>query len=308
VPEALALALSGKAGNLATRKQVAATLALARNAVTAETAGAAKGFAALAARPDATAWLPKESPMEETPAAKPVLGPSVPAKGILVKSGDSIAFLGDSITRLGAQELGFINLVIKGLEVAGVPDVGKVPAGWDGQHSGDMLGRVDKLIAQPNVKILTVSCGVNDVWGYDWGRGVRLRDYRRNVRGIYDKAAASNVLVVAMTPTLIQEDPRFEKNLILAPYVDFIRAEAALRKLPLADCNAAEMEALSAFPPDGTQRHFTYDGVHPVWEGNKLIARTLLGALGVPGARLPEIEKAWELMKQSAEKQGQTKK
>lgn len=213
--------------------------------------------------------------------------------GVLVKDGETIAFLGDSITRLGGEKNGYIDLVLKGLEIAGVRNVGKVPAGWDGQHAGDMLGRIGGLIGNSEVKFITISCGVNDVWGFDWGRGVQLEEYRRNVCRMYDKAAAAGVQVIAMTPTLIREEPDNEYNRQLDPFADFIRAEAKRRGLPLADCRKAEIEALKSFPPN-SGKHFTYDGVHPVWEGNKLIAREILKALGVPAKYDAAIESAWE--------------
>ena len=163
--------------------------------------------------------------------------------------------------------------------VAGVHNVGKVPAGIDGNHSGDMLGRLGPILSNPEVRILTISCGVNDVWGFDWGRGLMLEEYKANVRAIYDKAARAGVLVVAVTPTLIGEDPASEKNRVLDQFADFIREEAKARGLPLADPRADEIAALKGFPP-GSGLHFTYDGVHPVQAGNELIARSILKALG----------------------------
>jgi lysophospholipase L1-like esterase len=110
-----------------------------------------------------------------------------------------------------------------------------------------------------------------------------LEEYKDNVRTIYDKAARAGVLVVAVTPTLIGEDPTSEKNRVLDQFADFIREEARLRGLPLADPRADEIEALKRFPPD-SGLHFTYDGVHPVKAGNELIARSILRALGAGGA------------------------
>ena len=107
-----------------------------------------------------------------------------------------------------------------------------------------------------------------------------LEEYKENVRAIYDKAARAGVLVVAVTPTLIGEDPSAEKNRVLDQFADFIRDEAKARGLPLADPRADEIEALAKFPPD-SGLHFTYDGVHPVQAGNELIARSILRALGV---------------------------
>lgn len=214
-------------------------------------------------------------------------------RGIRVKDGETIAFLGDSITRLGGGEKGYIALVLKALEVAGVKNVQAVRAGCDGQNAGDMLGRVGGILANEEVKVLTVSCGVNDIWGYDWGRGVELEAYEQNAREIYDKAARRDVLVVPLTPTLIQEDPDNDENRQLNLFADFIRAEAKRRALPLADCRRAEVDALAKLPQMG-ERHFTYDGVHPVAAGHRLIAREVIKALGVPENLKPQIEEAWD--------------
>ncbi|MBQ6245572.1 MAG: SUMF1/EgtB/PvdO family nonheme iron enzyme, partial [Kiritimatiellae bacterium] len=243
----------------------------------------AGGFTTRLAPAEGCAAAPS-SFFEEKMYPKPT--PPVPAplrdasKGPIVRDGETIAFLGDSITRLGAKPGAYIDLVIQGLEKAGVKNVGRHPAGIDGNHAGDMLGRVGTILSDPSVRIMTVSCGVNDVWGFDWGRGQMLEEYKENVRAIYDKAARAGVLVVAVTPTLIGEDPSAEKNRVLDQFANFIREEAKARGLPLADPRADEIEALAKFPPD-SGLHFTYDGVHPVQTGNELIARSILRALGV---------------------------
>ncbi len=247
----------------------------------------AGGFTTRLAPAEGCAVAPS-SFFEEKMYPKPT--PPVPAplrdasKGPIVRDGETIAFLGDSITRLGAKEGGYIDLVIQGLEKAGVKNVGRRPAGIDGNHAGDMLGRLGAILSDPSVRIMTVSCGVNDVWGYDWGRGQTLEEYKANVRAIYDKAARAGVLVVAVTPTLIREDPTNEKNRVLDQFADFIREEAKARGLPLADPRADEVKALAKFTPN-SGLHFTYDGVHPVQAGNELIARSILRALGVADER-----------------------
>lgn len=197
-----------------------------------------------------------------------------------VPNGATIAFLGDSITRLGNDKGSWIDQVTNGLAQAGVKNVDKCPAGWDGQNAGDMAGRVGGLVGNPDVKVMTLSCGVNDIWGFDWNRGVELAEYKRHVRAIYDRAAREGVLVVAMTPTLMRENPNNDYNRLLDQFADFIREEAALRNLPLADCRKAELEFLKGFKPD-TGLHFSMDGVHPVKAGNEIIAREVLRALGV---------------------------
>ena len=68
---------------------------------------------------------------------------------IAVRSGDKIAFLGDSITARGNQPAGYVNMVIETLAANGIKAV-KIPAGISGNKSNQMLNRLDKdAIAKP---------------------------------------------------------------------------------------------------------------------------------------------------------------
>ena len=74
------------------------------------------------------------------------------AQGAAVKSGEKIAFLGDSITAQGAGGPGgYVRLVISGLEANGVK-AEAIPAGISGHKSNQMLERLEKdvLNKKPN--------------------------------------------------------------------------------------------------------------------------------------------------------------
>ena len=212
------------------------------------------------------------------------------AEPVKVKEGDKIAFLGDSITQLGNKPTGYVNLVMKGLEVVGVPAV-KIAAGISGHKSDNMRGRLQKDVLDKNPQWMTLSCGVNDVW--HGARGVPLDAYKANISNILDRCAESGVTVVILTATMIGENPDNDNNKKLAAYNDFLRQEAAARKLPLADLNAQMQELLKTYPPEVKGNKLTADGVHMAWDGNRMMARGILLALGVPEEKIPEIEKAW---------------
>ncbi|MCQ2389414.1 MAG: ADP-ribosylglycohydrolase family protein [Kiritimatiellae bacterium] len=223
-----------------------------------------------------------------------------PPAAPVVKDGDKIAFLGDSITQFGNNPAGYVNMVMKGLELAGVKAV-KIPAGISGHKSNNMLQRVDRDCLAKRPRFMTVSCGVNDVW--HGKNGVPLEDFKRNMSAIFDKAAASNVAVVVLTPTLIGEDANNANNKKLDAYVDWLCAEAARRGLPLADLNAqmryrlldlrrrAEAEGRR---DDG--KLATVDGVHMNFEGNRMMAWGVLRALGVQEKDAERIWNAWRDM------------
>ena len=101
----------------------------------------------------------------------------VPATAISVKSGQKIAFLGDSITAAGARKGGYCQLVIEGLKREGVEGTG-VFAGISGHKSNQMLARLEKDVLSKNPNWMTLSCGVNDGWHGARGASLAKRPIR----------------------------------------------------------------------------------------------------------------------------------
>jgi len=218
---------------------------------------------------------------------------------IVVKDGETVAFMGDSITQQGNGPVGYVNLVMKGLEVAGVKDTKKIPVGISGNKSDQMLARLGKdVLARKDGKRaqwMTLSCGVNDVWHQDRGKGVLLEDYKKNISQILDRCAVSNVNVIVLTATVFEEGTNYAMavhNVKLAPYNDWLRAEAKRRNLPLADLNRAMWDGHAA----DAKARYTRDGVHMLYEGNKLMAWGVLQAMGVPAEKKDAIFAAWDEM------------
>lgn len=212
---------------------------------------------------------------------------------ILVKDGDTLAFLGDSITQSGQKKAdGYVNLTIRALAAEGVR-VKPVKAGISGNKSNDMLARLNRDVLSKKPRWMTLSCGVNDVWHQDSNRGVLLEDYKANITKILDACAASNCTVIVLTATMFEKpqmaaDPH---NVKLAPYNEWLRAEAKRRNLPLADLNAAMWAAHEKDPAV----KLTRDGVHMTAAGDRLMARGVLAAMGVPEGSFAKIEKeAWK--------------
>ena len=207
--------------------------------------------------------------------------------GLLVKSEQKVAFMGDSITAFGwSHPYGYVNLVVRGLANAGVQIV-PVPAGVGGNTSRDMLARLQKSVLDEKPDWLTLSCGVNDVW--HGAAGVDLETYKKNITSIVDQAQKANIQVMILTPTMIQEtDNPFNQK--LGTYIDFLRDLAKERKLPLADLNEEEHETLKAILPD---RHLAADGVHMNPRGDHMMALGVLKAFGLTGAQLAKVEESW---------------
>ena len=233
---------------------------------------------------------------------------------IAVKSGEKIAFLGDSITAGGwGNPAGYVRLVIAGLEANGIK-AEAAPAGISGHKSDQMLARLEKDVLSKKPQWMTLSCGVNDVW--HGLKGVPLDDamaksgtydekvatrgtYKKNITAIIDQAQAAGVKPVMLTATVIQENLASKENGLLAPYNDFLRELAKEKHLPLADLNAMFQERIKAENKPNV-KVFTTDGVHMNIEGNKLMAVGVLQALGLNAAELDKAKASWAPLEAAA--------
>jgi lysophospholipase L1-like esterase len=235
---------------------------------------------------------------------------------IAVKSGEKIAFLGDSITQGGwSNPAGYVRLVIAGLEANGVK-AEPVPAGISGHKSNQMLARLEKDVLSKKPQWMTLSCGVNDVW--HGANGVPLNDaaaaagtftsrpnepekgtYEKNITQIINQAAAAGARPVVLTATVIKEDLGSPENAKLAPYNDFLRKLATEKKLPIADLNAQFQDRIKQLNALG-KNMLTTDGVHMNTDGNKLMATGILKAFGLNDAELKKAESAWKPLEEEA--------
>jgi lysophospholipase L1-like esterase len=231
---------------------------------------------------------------------------------LAVKSGETIAFMGDSITQAGNKKGGYVDLVMSALKSHGL-DVKHIPAGKSGHKSTNMLARLDADVISKKPQWMTLSCGVNDVWhfklvlGKNKFEGVGIEDYKKNITAILDKCQAANIKVMVLTSTMVGEDPSKELNQMMIPYNDFLRQIAKQKGLPLADLNADMQAALKKIPDvpgkpktfgvyfygGDIQNKLTSDGCHMNAEGNKMMARGILRAFGMTDAELAGAEKGW---------------
>ncbi|OQA86344.1 MAG: Esterase TesA precursor [Lentisphaerae bacterium ADurb.Bin242] len=206
----------------------------------------------------------------------------------IVKNGEKIAFLGDSITQFGDRPDGYVRLVMDGLKRAGVNAVA-LPAGVSGNKSNDMLRRLPGVL-EKKPDWLLLSCGVNDV-GHG-KNGVELPDFKKNISAILDQAKAAGVKVMILTPTTHTEQVDSANNRKLAGYCEFLRKEAADRKLLLADLNRKMQDELIA-KKNVRGLKLTIDNLHMNGYGNQMMAAGVLEAFGVTPAEIDGFRKEW---------------
>lgn len=209
---------------------------------------------------------------------------------IPIKSGDRVAFLGDSITQEGkSNPSGYVNLVSSALAANGVK-IEVIGAGISGHKSNQMLDRLERDVLSKKPQWMTLSCGVNDVWHGE--KGVSLDDYKKNITRITDQAQAAGIKVVLLTSTMIGEDQKNPNNLKLVTYNEFLRTLAKEKNLVLADLNAEMQEAVAKANTPG-KNALTGDGVHMAFSGNKMMAAGILKSLGLDAKELAKAQEAW---------------
>jgi lysophospholipase L1-like esterase len=215
---------------------------------------------------------------------------------IAIKSGEKVAFLGDSITQQGkSSPTGYVNLVSDGLAQHGVA-IEVIGAGISGHKSNQMLERLERDVLSKKPQWMTLSCGVNDVW--HGARGVALDEYKKNITSIVEKAQAAGIKVILLTSTMIGEDQANPNNQKLVPYNEFLKHLAKEKKCLLADLNQRMQEAVKKANTPG-KNALTGDGVHMAFPGNVLMAEGILEAMGLDAGQLGKTRNAWLDMPQT---------
>jgi len=209
--------------------------------------------------------------------------------GILIKSGDVIGFMGDSITAQGNAPNGYIGLTISALKTEGI-DAKAIPAGVPGHTLGAMKPRVKPQILDKNANWMTLNCGVNDA-----RLNVTPEEFKKNLATMVEACEAKKCGVILLTPTPFGEDLDHERNKKVIELVDVMRAYAKEKNLRVADLYAAFTDYYKTPLAKGETAgsRLTVDSVHPNQAGQTLMARTLLLTLGVPAKDMPKIESAW---------------
>ena len=209
---------------------------------------------------------------------------------ISIKSGEKLAFLGDSITQQGkGRPGGYVNLVSHALATNDVK-IDVIGAGISGHKSNQMLARLENDVLSKKPQWMTLSCGVNDVW--HGANGVTLEDYKKNITSIVEKAQAANVKVILLTSTMIGEDQANPNNQKLIPYNEFLRTLAKEKNCLLADLNADMQAAVKKANTPG-KNALTGDGVHMAFPGDMMMATGILKALGLDDKQLAKAQDAW---------------
>jgi len=219
-----------------------------------------------------------------------MLAACLAAGEVVIKDGDSIAFMGDSLTKLGNSQKpnGYINLVIEGLKQAGVNAI-PIPAGLSGNTARDMLARLEKDIIAKKPVWMTLNSGINDA------PKLSVEEFKENIAAIVGKATAAGIKVILMTTTIGDgENLGSPDTLKCLKFCEEFKKLAKERHLILVDLNTMMAKELMERKNDGMKGlKLTYDGSHLNGLGNQLVAAEILRTLGVSESDVAALRKRW---------------
>jgi lysophospholipase L1-like esterase len=225
-----------------------------------------------------------------------LLGPA-PAdspRTLVLKPGDKIVAIGDSITSQGVYLRDIDAVFAQQYPDLKIPPV--VNKGISGQVAEQLVARFDRDVVQQKPAYVTIAVGINDVWHrlkIDKATSKPaiedpkiLALYKQNVTKMVAMAQAAGIKVILLTPTVIKEDPEAEGNKYLVAFVAAEKEIAAEKHCQLVDLHQMFLDTLAKKPKDVTGNWLTGDGVHPKEPGGAVMAIGVLRALGVPDAKI----------------------
>ena len=218
-----------------------------------------------------------------------VISFTLSAAVIDIKDGETVAFLGDSITQLGGWQwpyIGYIHLVHDGLKTKAV-NIKFIRAGVSGHHSTQMLKRQKKDVLDKKPQWMFLCTGANDM-----AFKIPMDTFKKNIIQMVDNAQKNNIKVVLMTS--VPRENSVERNKKLMPYIDFVRTYAKENNIFFVDVYKAMEEAANS--PEFSHIkgiRLSYDGTHLNGFGHIVMASAILKECGVPEKTLAVLKKKW---------------
>lgn len=195
-----------------------------------------------------------------------------------------IIFFGDSITQMGVNKGGYIDLIKQDLVTKGVADNYEIiGSGIGGNKIYDLFLRMDKDVLEQHPDIVYIWVGVNDVWHKSsMGTGTDYDKFGKFYDAVVKKMQAQGIKVILVTPAAIGERNDFsnEQDGDLNLYSNWIRKYAADNTLELVDLRKSFHEYSVANNPKNTDWGIlTNDRVHLNAKGNAFVAAEMWKAM-----------------------------
>lgn len=201
-----------------------------------------------------------------------------------LKDGETIVFLGDSITQAGAGETGYVTLFRQAIEKnrpnSGIKVIG---AGISGNRVPNLEERLDRDVLSHKPNVVVIYIGINDVWHSKNGRGTPKDQFETGLKSLIKRCNDAGARVILSTASVIGEksDGTNELDKMLDEYCDVSRSVAKECGATLLDLRAAFINYEKEYNVAGqAQGVLTTDGVHLNDAGNRFVAVRMLEATG----------------------------
>ena len=203
-----------------------------------------------------------------------------------IRDGDTVVFLGDSIT--AARTYGKI---VENYTRLRFPDrkVHFINAGWGGDTAAGGLQRLERDVFDRGATVLIVAYGINDIgWGLK-ADAEHKRIYLDAIRGIVEKCKARKVRVYIGSAAITTEDPDKAEHGFLQSMCDegmdvartmgehTIDIQRTMRRI-----QRNVLAANAATPPKDRATLHAADGIHLSDLGQLAMAFAILKGLGAP--------------------------
>ena len=201
-----------------------------------------------------------------------------------LKQGKSrtIVFFGDSITRQGSTENGFIRILQDDLNAKQDNSTQLINAGIGGNKVTDLFLRFNEDVLSKNPDEVVIWIGINDVWHTDRGTGTDLNKFSSFYQKMIDQLKARNIRVILCTPGVIGElnDHSNPHDGLLNAFSKSIRKLATDNNCELIDFRKEFQDyEIKNNVNNEAKGILTTDGVHLNSQGNQFVATIFKKAL-----------------------------
>lgn len=194
-----------------------------------------------------------------------------------------IVFFGDSITQMGVNQGGYIDLLKKRFAAEGKLDQYElIGAGIGGNKVYDLYLRVQEDVLDKKPETVVIYIGINDVWHKTSGTGTDKDKYEKFYRALIQLFQKNNSKVVLCTPTVIGEklNNANPQDADLNAYSDVVRKLAGEKNCKLVDLRKIFSVYLNQHNTENKESGIlTTDRVHLNDKGNSLVAESMLSKL-----------------------------
>lgn len=230
--------------------------------------------------------------------------------GLLVHNGDSICFIGDSITEFGSlfsmtfqgraieTRHGYINLFLEALtNCCGISNITVYRKGVAGNDTDDLLARLNRDCLSLHPTFVTGTIGFNDVWNNWKGTPYDANHVHQNLLSFWSQVHTAGITPIVITPTVKEDQAATsDMNQMLTALSNWEKTQCTSLGYTCIDLNTTmESEIAARRTATGWSRGnlLTYDGVHMDYYGDCMVAWELLKAFGVDNSKKNAVYAHW---------------